>query len=122
VAIGRNGSEELLNRFGVCDKLGSSEGKDIEHGINEGVPSDCPLGMGSDNLSRSGGTRDDFQGFETLSSAVVRSNEIQPGENMVEIDNSSSKNAPSGNWGSLEELRRDALANLRSRAKFASAT
>lgn len=59
-----------------------------EQSLDISVPGDSPIGVGSDSLSRSAGTNDEFKCSNLLSFTIVGSHCIDSGEDMVEVDRS----------------------------------
>ena len=83
-----HGGEELVDEFCICDELRVAVREDVKQGLDISIPSDSPIRMGSDSLSRSAGTNNKFEGSNLLLFLVVSSHSIDSGKDMVKIDDS----------------------------------
>jgi hypothetical protein len=61
--------------------------------------------MGSDNLSRSAGTDDEFESSDCLSFPIVGSHCIDSGEDVVEVDDATDENVGPFTIGELRAPR-----------------
>ena len=81
-----HGGEELVDEFCICDELRVVVREDVKQGLDISIPGDSPIRIGSDSLSRSAGTNDEFEGSNLLSFLVISSHSIDSRKDMVEID------------------------------------